>query len=226
MRKIFLQILSIFVIGVLGGVFANQVIGPYFAGRPIYVTEREEITIEENTALKNAVEKVKKTVVGIKTTYNEKILQGSGMILTSDGLIVTLAELVPQGSKFLFFIEGKAVSYQILKRDLTQNLALIKLGENNLPTVGFADLNKLKIGERVFLVGRIYGIKEFIRGTNEGVVSYFNDNVISTNILEKSTMIGSPLFNIKGELVGLITIDSWGVVNAIPVSIIRTFAGF
>lgn len=226
MRKIFLQILSIFVIGILGGVFANQVIGPYFAGRPIYVTEREEITIEENIALRNAVENVKRTVIGIKTTAQEKILQGSGMILTSDGLIVTLAELVPQGSEFLFFIEGKPASYQILKRDLTQNLALIKLGENNLPTVGFADLDKLRTGERVFLVGTVYGVEEFIRGTNEGVVSYFNDSVISTNIFEKLTMAGSPLFNIKGELVGLITVDYWGMVSAIPVSIIRTFAGF
>lgn len=226
MRKIFLQILSIFVIGILGGIFANQVIGPYFAGRPIYVTEREEITIEENTALRNAVEKVKRTVVGIKTTNKEKILHGSGMILTSDGLIVTLAELVPQGSEFLFFVEGEPVSYQILKRDLAQNLALIKLEKNNLPIVGFADLDRLRTGERVFLIGTIYGVDEFIRGTNEGVVSYFNDDVISTNILERSTMIGSPLFNIKGELVGLTTVDYWGIVSAIPVSIVRTFAGF
>ncbi len=226
MKKIFLQILFIFFVGILGGVFANQVIGPYFAGRPIYVTEQKEITIEENTALRNAVEKVKKTVIGIKTTSKEKILHGSGMILTSDGLIVTLAELVPQGSEFLFFIDGKPLSYQILKRDLTQNLALIKLEENNLPTVGFDDLDKLRTGERVFLVGTVYGVEEFTRGTNEGIVSYFNDNLISTNILERSTMIGSPLFNIKGELVGLTTIDYWGAVSAIPVSIVRTFAGF
>jgi S1-C subfamily serine protease len=226
MRKIFLQILSIFFLGILGGVFANQVIGPYFAGRPVYVTEREEITIEENTALRNAVEKVKKTVVGIKTVTEEKTLQGSGIILTSDGLIVTLAELVPQGSEFLFFVEGKPTSYQILKRDLTQNLALVKLGENNLPTVGFADMDNLKAGERVFLVGIIYGVKEFVQGANEGVVSYLNDELISTNISEKLTMSGSPLFNIKGELVGLATIDYLGMVSAIPVSIVRAFAGF
>lgn len=226
MKKTFLQVLSIFVIGILGGVFANQVIGPYLVARPIYVTEREEITIQENTALRNAVEKVEKTVVGIKTTSKEKLLHGSGMILTSDGLIVTLAELVPQGSEFLFFVDGKPTSYQILKRDLTQNLALIKLGENNLPTVGFADFNKLRTGERIFLVGTVYGTEEFIRGTNEGIVSYLNNSVISTNILEKPTMAGSPLFNIQGELVGLATIDYWGVVSAIPVSIIKTFAGF
>ncbi len=226
MRKDIKNILIMFILGILGGIFANQVIGPYFSGRPVYVTERQEIIIEENTALKNAVEKVEKTVIGIKTTSKEKILHGSGIILTSDGLIVTLAELVPQGSEFLFFVDGEPVSYQILKRDLTQNLALIKLEQNNLPTVGFADFNKLKVGERVFLVGTVYGVDEFTRGTNEGIVSYFNNDLISTNILERGTMAGSPLFNIQGELVGLATIDYWGIVGAVPVSVIKTFAGF
>lgn len=226
MKKKVLQVLAIFVVGILGGLFANQFIWPYFIERPVYVTERKEIIIEENTALKNAVEKVEKTVVGIKTTSKEKILNGSAMILTSDGLIVTLAELVPQGSEFLFFVEGKPSPYQILKRDLTNNLALIKLEQNNLPTVGFADLNKIKIGERIFLIGTIYGVKEFTRGVNEGVVSYFDENLILTNILERSTIAGSPLFNIKGEFLGLATIDYWGIVGIVPVDIIRTFAGF
>ncbi len=226
MKKKVLQVLAIFVVGILGGLFANQFIWPYFIERPVYVTERKEIIIEENTALENAVEKVEKTVVGIKTTSKEKILNGSAMVLTSDGLIVTLAELVPQGSEFLFFVEGKPSPYQILKRDLTNNLALIKLEQNNLPTVGFADLNKIKTGERIFLIGTIYGVEEFTRGVNEGVVSYFYKNLISTNILERSTMVGSPLFNIKGEFLGLATIDYWGIVSIVPVDIIRTFAGF
>lgn len=226
MRKKALQVLSIFIIGILGGLFANQFIWPYFLERPVYVTERKEITIEENTALRNAVERVEKTVIGIKSTSKENILTGSAMVLTSDGLIITLAELVPQGSEFLFFIEGEPSNYQILKRDLTSNLALIKLEQSSLPTVGFADLNKVRTGERIFLIGTIYGVKEFTRGVNEGIVSYFNKNLISTNILEKSTMAGSPLFNIKGELLGLATIDYWGVVSIIPVDVIRDFAGF
>lgn len=226
MRRKVLQILGIFIIGILGGLFANQFIWPYFIERPVYVTEKKEIIIQENTALENAVERVEKAVIGVKTITQEKTLYGSGLVLTSDGLVVTLAELVPQGSEFLFFVQGKPAAYQILKRDLNQNLALIKLGQDNLSTVGFADLNKLKTGERVFLVGTVYGVKELVKGANEGIVSYFNDDLISTNILEKSFMAGSPLFNIKGELLGLTTIDYLGVVSAIPVSIIRTFTGF
>lgn len=70
---------------------------------PVYVTERKEVTIEENTALQDAVEKTEKIVVGVKTKLNSgKVLEGSGFIVTADGLIVTLNELVPQGSVFTF----------------------------------------------------------------------------------------------------------------------------
>ena len=227
MKKTFLQVLSIFVIGILGGVFANQVIGPYFVGRPVYITQREEITIEENTALKNAVEKVEKTVISVKTTLQTgEVLQGSGLILTSDGVIITLAELVPQGASFSFYVEGKPAAYQILKRDLAQNLALIKLEQHSLPTVGFADSGKLKLGERVFLAGIIHKTNEFKRGVNEGIVTSFDNNLIITNIFEVVYYIGSPLFNIDGEILGLNNIDYWGRISSIPVSIIRTFAGF
>jgi len=112
MSKNILKIVAFFIIGTVGGIFADQILWPYFIEKPlfyqyrleqspVYVTERKEVTIQENTALKEAIEKVEKTVVGVRTqTKEEKILEGSGLIVTSDGLIVTLAELVPPGSLF------------------------------------------------------------------------------------------------------------------------------
>ena len=176
MLKNIFKIIGIFIIGIVGGIFADQILWPYFIERPlfhqyrleqspVYVTERKEITIQENVALKNAIEKVEKVVVGVRTeTKAEKILEGSGLIITSDGLMVTLAELVPQGSNFSFFIDGAPHQIngggQILKRDLKENLALIKIEEENLPTLSFADLEKMKLGERVFLVGVIFDKEE------------------------------------------------------------------
>ncbi|MCP6718512.1 MAG: serine protease [Patescibacteria group bacterium] len=226
MRKDIKNIFIMFIFGIFGGIFANQVIGPYFTARPVYVTERQEITIEENTALKESAKKVEKTVVGVMTQTKENIFKGSGLMLTSDGLMITLAELVPQGGVFTFFVEGRPSNYQVLKRDLNLNLALIKLEQDTVSTVGFADFNKLEMGERVFLVGTVYGIDEFIRSVNEGIISHFDNDLISTNILERTTMAGSPLFNINGEFVGLTVLDYWGAVSAIPVSVIKTFAGF
>jgi len=236
-----LKVIGIFILGVFGGIFADQILWPYFIERPlfyqyrleqspVYVTERKEITVRENVALSNAVEKVEKVVIGVRTEGKTgKILEGSGLIVTSDGLVVTLAELVPQGSTFSFFVDGKLVSFQILKRDLKENLALVKVEKANLPTVGFANLEKIKLGERVFLVGLIFENQKITPPglvVNEGIIKSFNENLIQTNITEEIFLQGSPLFNIEGEVLGINTIDKDGKVITIPVSKIKTFAGF
>ncbi|MDI6591862.1 MAG: S1C family serine protease [Patescibacteria group bacterium] len=238
MVKNVFKILGIFILGIGGGIFADQILWPYFVERPLFyqyglektpvcVTERKEIIIQENTTLESAVEKVEKAVVGMKTkTKAGKILEGSGLIVTSDGLVVTLAELVPQGSDFSFYLNDKIASYQILKRDLKNNLALIKLEEKNLPTIGFADFEKIKLGERVFLVGIVFEKAKPQKIVNEGIVKSFNEDFIKTNIFEKYYLSGSPLFNIEGEVLGLNNIDSEGEVITIPIDKIKKFLGF
>lgn len=237
MLKNIFKILAIFIIGMGGGIFADQILWPYFVERPlfyqyrleqapIYLTERKEIYIQENLALKNAIEKVEKSVVGVRTkTKTGKILEGSGLILTTDGLLVTLAELVPSGSVFNFFVDKELSSFQILKREPKENLALIKLEKTNLPTVGFADLEKLKLGERVFLVGAVFEKAEIKKVVNEGIVKSFDQNSIETNIFEKNILAGSPLFDIEGKVLGINLIDKEGKVITIPISQIRKFAG-
>jgi len=237
MAKNILKIIAIFIIGMVGGIFADQIFWPYFVERPlfyqyrlektpIYVTERKEVIIQENTALREAIEKVKDSTIYLQTqTISGKVLEGSGLILTSDGLVVTLAELVPRGSKFSFYVEGEKTSFQILKRDLKENLALIKLEKENLPTVDFADLEKIKLGERVFLVAKVLKEKEIETTTNEGIIKRFDQDIIETNIFEDKKIRGSPLFNIDGKALGLITVDSQGRVSAIPISKIKSFSG-
>jgi len=237
MVKNVFKIIGVFILGIGGGIFADQILWPYFVEKPlfyqyrleqspVYLTERKEITIQENVALRNAIEKVEKTVIGVRTeTQAKKIIEGSGLIITSDGLVVTLAELVPQGSNFSFFVEGQSANFQILKRDLKENLALVKIEKSNLPIVSFANLEKLKLGERVFLVG----VTQPPNGgwiVNEGIIKSFGEDFIKTNIFENYLLKGSPLFNIEGEVLGLNTIDKEGKVIAILISKIKTFAGF
>lgn len=236
MKKNILKIVGLFFVGIIGGIFADQILWPYFIERPlfyqygleqtpIYVTEREEIIVQENTALKKAIEKMEKTVIGVRTEmYSGKFIEGSGLILTSDGLAVTLSELIPQGSDFNFFVNGEQLAFQVVKRK--NNLALIKLEKTNLPTVRFADLDKLKLGERVFLVADIFENTQPTKIVNEGIVKSFSQDYIKTNIFENYLMAGSPLFNIEGEALGLNTIDLEGKVIAIPISQIKQLAGF
>jgi S1-C subfamily serine protease len=233
MSKSVIKLIVIFVIGICGGIFSNQILWPYLVEKPLYqiidipstVTEVKEITIEENTALQNVIEKIEKSVVGVKTTINGKEIFGSGVVVTSDGLIITLNDLVPKGGDFVFYVDGKVPNWQILKRDVENNLILIKLEENDLKTIGFADIDNFRLGQRVFLLGMIFNESKSLL-TNEGIIKYFTDEYIRTNMYEKSTLNGSALFNIKGELLGLNTIDTEERVTAISISKIREFIGY
>jgi len=236
-RKNILKIVAFFAIGMIGGIFADQIFWPYLVERPLfnkyqleqkptYVVEKKETIIQENTALTEAIEKAGKAIMNVKSQNASGTFEGSGLIVTSDGLMVTLADLVPQGSSFIFSLNGKAVSYQILKRDPNKNLALIKLKESSFSAVSFANLDELKLGERVFLVGEVFNNKEAFKVINEGIVRRFGRSLIETNMSEKDVLNGSSLFNIKGEVLGLNTINSEGRVVAIPISIIKEFMGF
>ena len=247
MLKNILKILAVFIIGMVGGIFADQILWPYFIERPlfyeyrleqspVYVTEKKEITmhVQENVALRGAIEKVEKAVVGVKTkTAEGEVLEGSGLVVTSDGFIITLASLIPFGSDFAFYVDGKWQSFQILKRDMENNLALIKVEDGRLSATGFSDLEKVRVGERVFLISM-----DFDTGTttdkfltvpqkmvNEGIITFFDKNSIQTNIFDTLKVQGSPLFNIEGNLIGLNFVDDEGRVSAVPVTFIRPFIG-
>lgn len=236
MIKNILQILAIFIIGTVGGIFADQLLWPYFIERPlfleydldknpIYITERKEVFIQENIVLQDAVERINKVVVGIRTeTQAKKILEGSGLIVTSDGLIITLANLLPQGSKTTLFFDEKILIPQVL--EIKDGLALLKIEEENLPTVGFTNFEKIKLGQRVFLVGVIFKKLGPQKIVNVGIIKYFDGDLINTNIFEKTILAGSSLFDIEGKVLGLNIIDQEGKVTAIPISKIKEFLGF
>jgi S1-C subfamily serine protease len=228
-----IKIFGFFALGILGGIFADIIILPNLVGgfldniqSPKYINQTKEVTILENIALEDAIEKVRKTVIGVKTQTKEgTVIEGSGVIITSDGLAVTLASLVPQGSTFFFYVDGKAVSYQILKRDQVENLALIKLEKDNLTSAGFADISEIKLGERVFIVAEIFKNNIPKQMAEEGIIQIADSNFIQTNINGGKEIIGSALFDILGNAVGLNYISSQGKTIVIPVSKIKEFTG-
>jgi len=242
MIKTIFKIVAVLVLGAIGGLLFQIFVLPYlianpyfekfqfvknFKEREVIINPKEEIFIQENVALEKAIEKVEKTIVGIQTkTRQGKTLEGSGLIVTSDGLVVTFADLVPVGSSFSFFIEKEETQFRILKRDLKYNLALIKLEKTNLLTCSFADPEKTKLGQRVFLIGIIFEKAVPSKIVNEGIIKSFGEDFIKTNIFEKKILKGSPLFDIEGNVLGLNTIDSEGKVIAVPIEKIKTFTGF
>ncbi|MFA5729963.1 MAG: trypsin-like peptidase domain-containing protein [Candidatus Paceibacterota bacterium] len=213
----FVKAIIVVLLGVLGGTITWLFIFKNQSSFIQVVNKEEKIYIEENTALTGIIKNVKDSVVVLKTNYNKTEINGFGMVLTADGLVVTLAENIPQDSKANISIKGEEnIFYQVLKRDIGNNLALIKIDKNNLQTKGFFDFSKLEIGERVFILSN---------SVNEGIVKGFNDDLVKTNIIENETVNGAPVFNIKGEVLGIGYKDVNNFVNIIPVSKIKSFAG-
>jgi len=242
MRKSILRIFFVLAVGALGGIIFQAFILPYLATKDYFkqfgfvkiLTEREvnihptnEIFIQENKVLQDAVERVEKSVIGVKAqSAQEKIIEGSGLVLTTEGHVVTLGDLLPKGYNFSFFWEGEKVPYEDLKVDKTGSLVKLRIEKRDLPTLPFADMGNIKRGQRVFLVGVIFENGQAQKIVNEGIIKAFDEDLIRTNIFEKSTLTGSPLFDIEGNVLGLNTVDREGKVTAISTKKIREFTGF
>lgn len=236
MLKDVFKVLTVFVLGILGGIFGSQFLLPLFVGTsffyppnssstPVYVINKtQKIYIEENRALVDALERTKGAVIGIETqTKRGKRLNGSGLILTSDGMAVSLAQLFPKGGVSTLYFKGKKVKYQLLKRDTKRDLVLVQLKGDDFPTVGFAQPSRVKLGERVFLVGVDFREKKPAYFANEGILRYLGEDEFETNIVEKKAL-GSVLFDIKGNVLGLNYVDKSGRVSVISIEEIKKFA--
>ncbi|MCU0652981.1 MAG: serine protease [Candidatus Pacebacteria bacterium] len=186
------------------------------------VNSKPVVTIQENKALKDAVAKVANTAVAIKTTTAKGTAYGSGVILTSDGLVAFPYTLFPPGTEAQVIVAGKPVAFQVVKRDKDKNLAILKLEGSSWPTSSFYRLENLKLGERVVMAGVLESGGNF---SDEGVVRDFTPEVINTNILERASAQGAPVFDIEGNILGIAMVSKDGWVSVIPISAIKTIAG-
>jgi len=215
----------IVLLGGLGGVAAYRYASSHASGTPAIqmINKEDKYYIEENTALVQIIEGVKNSIAGLESSGKAI---GSGLIMTSDGLVVTLAANIPSSSAPVISINGdNNVTYQVLKRDIKNNLALIKVDKSSLATKGFYDLSQLKIGTRVFVLSQIYSGSAFTLSVNEGIVKSFTDDIIKTNIVDAGYVNGSPVFDISGNVLGLAYKEAGNSISIIPASKIKAFAG-
>ena len=172
---------------------------------------------------------------------------GAGVIVSSDGYIVT-ANHVVEGETNLKVrtIDGELLTPQVVETDDGVDIAILKMNKNNLTYLEFADLDSLKIGDKVFALGSPEGL-EF--SASEGIVSgirKFRDLDINSDMFNRNTELiqtdaaithgnsGGPLIDRKGRIVGInsfsigrtvkgssVFLDSEGVNFAIAVSEVK-----
>lgn len=134
---------------------------------------------------------------------------GSGVIISSDGYIVTNNHVVEGADELTVTLtDNREFSARIIGTDKMTDLALIKIEGKNLPTLPIGNSDKLKVGEWVIAIGNPFGLNNTVTA---GIVSakarslYANgvESFIQTDAAINQGNSGGALVNAQGELVGI-----------------------
>ena len=146
---------------------------------------------------------------------------GSGVIVSSDGFILTNNHVVTGEARrvtieqldvTVALADKREVRADVVGVDPATDLAVLKIGAQNLPTIPWGDSSKLKVAEWVLAVGNPYqlsqtvtlGFVSAVGRTNLGVSSY--EDFIQTDAAINPGNSGGALVNARGELVGINTV--------------------
>ena len=163
---------------------------------------------------------------------------GTGFIVSPDGLIVTNKHVVldEEAEYTVLTNDGQKYPVSVLARDPLQDIAILKMDANNLPTVKLGNSDALQIGQTAIAIGNALG--EFRNTVSVGVISGLLRSVTATGgsfkeqlekVIQTDAAInkgnsGGPLLNLYGQVIGVNTAMAQQAENigfAIPVNKVK-----
>ena len=145
----------------------------------------------------------RESVVLLEGSVSDGLRQGSGVILSTDGLILTNYHVI-EGlqSMAVTFNDGSVYEGEVYVEDYDADLdlALIRIDREDLTPVTIGDSDQLSIGDTVVAIGSPYGLQNTV---SEGIISSIRDSELQITAAISSGSSGGALFNAYGELVGI-----------------------
>jgi len=197
------------------------------------------VTLNEENFVVSVIENYGDAVVSINYLDNvfssESEAIGSGVVVSSDGLVVTNKHVVSNENIAyeIIFQNGKKYPVQKIIRDKVYDLALIKIDAEDLKTIKYGETEGIKLGQKVIAVGNALG---FSNTVSLGIVSGLKreievegkrlKNLIQTDAAINEGNSGGALFNSLGNLIGINTAKTPLADNigfAIPVEYVQDF---
>ena len=185
-------------------------------------SEVKEGTVESvAAAVENSVVEITTEVVSTSSFFGQFVTSGagSGVIITADGYIVTNNHVIDGASNITVRLKnGNEYKAELIGTDADTDLAVIKVSaEETLPPAVFGNSDVLRVGQQVVAVGNPLGS---LGGTvTTGIISALDREVTvegkKMNLLQTDTAVnpgnsGGGLFNLKGELIGVVNAKSSG----------------
>jgi serine protease Do len=134
---------------------------------------------------------------------------GSGFIISSDGYLITNAHVVDGADEVsVKLTDRREFKAKVIGADKRTDIALLKIEAKDLPKVTIGDPEKLRVGEWVVAIGKPFGLENSMTA---GIVSAKGRDLpqenlvpfIQTDAAVNPGNSGGPLFNLKGEVVGI-----------------------
>ncbi|WP_427185025.1 DegQ family serine endoprotease [Bordetella bronchialis] len=135
--------------------------------------------------------------------------EGSGFIVSADGLILTNAHVVQDANEVTVKLtDRREYRAKVLGSDPVTDVAVIKIDAKNLPVVRLGSVDNLQVGDWVLAIGSPYGLENT---ATAGIVSAKGRSLpddtsvpfIQTDVAVNPGNSGGPLFNSRGEVVGI-----------------------
>ncbi len=157
------------------------------------------------------------TVVSVSalSATGYRMSSGSGVVISSDGYIITNYHVVEEGQKFEVVLQDKrTLAARVVGIDESTDLALLRVNAVNLKFLPIGDSDRLEVGEWVLAVGNPFDLNSTITA---GIVSakarninvlkdqYSIESFIQTDAVVNPGNSGGALINMRGELVGINT---------------------
>ncbi|SHH75720.1 serine protease, S1-C subfamily, contains C-terminal PDZ domain [Caloranaerobacter azorensis DSM 13643] len=253
-RGVFSYFVVALIAALIGGIISSYVAPAYLYGKYLPVPELYKKNVAERTQIKitpkdnittvaAVAKKAMKSVVGITTVqivdyffWGPRQLQGvgSGVIVDSDGYILTNSHVIADGKAekiTVLFENGDKKEGKVLWYEKALDLAIIKVNATNLPVADLGNSDNLQVGELAVAIGNPLGL-EFQRTVTSGIISGLNrsirteDNNVIENLIQTDASInpgnsGGPLLNSRGEVIGINTAkiqSAEGLGFAIPIN--------
>ena len=201
-------------------------------------TQNIEIDAEDTTLAEVVAAKAQPSVVSISTTTSEGSGVGSGVVLDTDGNVLTNCHVIEGATELVVSMGGESYEAELVGEDSSSDLAVIRLKDvdsSKLTPIEIGDSDDLSVGEWVMAIGSPFGNEQSV---STGIVSalYRSTALPSTsgtsiyaNMIQTDAAInpgnsGGALVNDNGELIGINSIiesysgSSSGVGFAIPVN--------
>ncbi|MFV1966323.1 MAG: S1C family serine protease [Pirellulaceae bacterium] len=163
--------------------------------------------------------------------FRRETHEGSGVIVDSDGFVVTNAHVVQGATDILVSLsDGREVAADIMGVDVLTDLAVLQIRAGELIPAEWGDSDELEVGALVWAVGSPFGLQRsitsgIISAKNRGGMTSRYQDFLQTDAAVNPGNSGGPLVDAQGRVVGInaaIVGDSYqGIGFAIPSNVVR-----